>query len=149
MVSVKQLLTHKGGHKGDAVLAISPTATVRDALTLMATREVGALLVMEGSKLTGIISERDYARKVVLMGRTSKDTKVGEIMSTGVTTVRPEQTVTDCMELMTDRRIRHLPVVDGDKVVGVVSIGDVVKAVISNQASMIEHLEGYIGQRQG
>lgn len=149
MVSVKQLLNHKGGE----VLAISPTATVRDALTLMATREVGALLVMEGSKLTGIISERDYARKVILMGRTSKDTKVGEIMSTDLTTVRPEQTVTDCMELMTDRRIRHLPVVQGGsegttgKVVGVISIGDVVKAVISNQASMIEHLEEYIGQR--
>ncbi len=143
MVSVKQLLNHKGGE----VLAISPTATVRDALTLMATREVGALLVMEGSKLTGIISERDYARKVILMGRTSKDTSVGEIMSTDLTTVRPEQTVTDCMELMTNRRIRHLPVLDGDKVVGVISIGDVVKAVISNQASMIEHLEEYIGQR--
>ena len=143
MVSVKQLLNHKGGE----VLAISPTATVRDALTLMATREVGALLVMEGSNLTGIISERDYARKVILMGRTSKDTSVGEIMSTSLTTVRPEQTVTDCMELMTDRRIRHLPVLSDDKVVGVVSIGDVVKAVISNQASMIEHLEEYIGQR--
>ncbi len=154
MVSVKQLLTHKGGREGDAVLAISPTATVRDALTLMATREVGALLVMTGGNLEGIVSERDYARKVVLMGRTSKDTRVGEIMSTDLVTVRPEQTVTDCMELMTDRRIRHLPVVDGGegatgKVVGVVSIGDVVKAVISNQASMIEHLEGYIGQRQG
>ncbi len=143
MVSVKQLLNHKGGE----VLAISPTATVRDALTLMATREVGALLVIQGSKLTGIISERDYARKVILMGRTSKDTSVGEIMSTDLTTVRPEQTVTDCMELMTNRRIRHLPVLDGDKVVGVISIGDVVKAVISNQASMIEHLEEYIGQR--
>ena len=143
MVSVKQLLNHKGGE----VLAISPEATVRDALTLMATREVGALMVMTAGELKGIVSERDYARKVILMGRTSKDTKVGEIMSTDVTTVRPEQTVTDCMELMTDRRIRHLPVLDGNKVVGVISIGDVVKAVISNQASMIEHLEEYIGQR--
>lgn len=143
MVSVKQLLNRKGAE----VLSISPQATVRDALTLMATREVGALLVMEAGELEGIVSERDYARKVILMGRTSKDTKVGEIMSTSLTTVRPEQTVTDCMELMTDRRIRHLPVVDGNKVVGVISIGDVVKAVISNQASMIEHLEEYIGQR--
>lgn len=143
MVSVKQLLNHKGGE----VLAISPGATVRDALTLMATREVGALMVMTAGELKGIVSERDYARKVILMGRTSKDTKVGEIMTTSVTTVRPEQTVTDCMELMTNLRIRHLPVLDGDRVVGVISIGDVVKAVISNQASMIEHLEEYIGQR--
>lgn len=143
MVSVKQLLNHKGAE----VLAISPQATVRDALTLMATREVGALLVMEAGTLMGIVSERDYARKVILMGRTSKDTRVGEIMSTSLSTVRPEQTVTDCMELMTDRRIRHLPVLDGSEVVGVISIGDVVKAVISNQASMIEHLEEYIGGR--
>jgi len=143
MVSVRQLLNRKGTE----VLSISPQATVRDALTLMAKREVGALLVMEGGELLGIISERDYARKVILMGRTSKDTRVGEIMSTGVTTVSLEQTVTDCMELMTEGRIRHLPVVNEGRVVGVISIGDVVKAVISTQASMIEHLEGYISPR--
>ena len=143
MVSVRQLLNRKGTE----VLSISPQATVRDALTLMAKREVGALLVMEGGELSGIISERDYARKVILMGRTSKDTRVGEIMSTDPTTVSLEQTVTDCMELMTEGRIRHLPVVDGGRVVGVISIGDVVKAVISTQASMIEHLEGYISPR--
>jgi len=143
MVSVRQLLNRKGTE----VLSISPQATVRDALTLMAKREVGALLVMEGDELLGIISERDYARKVILMGRTSKDTRVGEIMSTDLTTVRPDQTVTNCMELMTEGRIRHLPVLDQGRVVGVISIGDVVKAVISTQASMIEHLEGYISPR--
>lgn len=143
MVSVRQLLNRKGTE----VLSISPQATVRDALTLMAKREVGALLVMEGGELLGIISERDYARKVILMGRTSKDTRVGEIMSTDLTTVSLEQTVTDCMELMTEGRIRHLPVMDEGRVVGVISIGDVVKAVISTQASMIEHLEGYISPR--
>lgn len=143
MVSVRQLLNRKGTE----VLSISPQATVRDALTLMAKREVGALLVMEGDELLGIISERDYARKVILMGRTSKDTRVGEIMSTDLTTVNLEQTVTDCMELMTEGRIRHLPVMDEGRVVGVISIGDVVKAVISTQASMIEHLEGYISPR--
>lgn len=143
MISVKQLLNRKGSE----VLSISSQATVRDALTLMATREVGALLVMAEGELQGIISERDYARKVILKGRTSKDTKVREIMSTNLTTVRPEQNVTDCMELMTNKRIRHLPVIDEGQVAGVISIGDVVKAVISNQASMIEHLEEYIGQR--
>lgn len=142
MVSVRQLLTLKGTD----VLSISPGATVRDALTLMAQEEVGALLVMEGDALEGIISERDYARKVILRDRTSKDTKVGEIMSTELTTVTPEQNVTDCMTLMTDKRIRHLPVLDQGKVVGIISIGDVVSAVISNQASMIEHLEAYITQ---
>ncbi len=142
MVSVRQLLTHKGPR----ILSISPQATVRDALTLMAQEEVGALLVMEGGELEGIVSERDYARKVILMGRTSKDTKVGEIMSTKLTTVTPEQTVTDCMELMTEKRIRHLPVLEGNNVTGIISIGDVVHAVISNQASMIEHLESYISQ---
>jgi CBS domain-containing protein len=142
MVSVRQLLKQKG----QAILSITPQATVRDALTLMAQEEVGALLVMEDDALTGIISERDYARKVILKGRTSKDTKVGEIMSTNLITVTPEQNITDCMTLMADKRIRHLPVLEGEQVVGIISIGDVVSAVISNQASMIEHLEAYISQ---
>jgi CBS domain-containing protein len=142
MVSVRQLLKQKG----QAILSITPQATVRDALTLMAQEEVGALLVMEDDALTGIISERDYARKVILKGRTSKDTKVGEIMSTNLITVTPEQNITDCMTLMADKRIRHLPVLEGERVVGIISIGDVVSAVISNQASMIEHLEAYISQ---
>lgn len=143
MVSVRQLLNRKGSE----VLSISPKATVRDAITLMATRNIGALPVMEDDALLGIITERDYARNVILKGRSSKDTCVDEVMSTGLTTVRPDQSITDCMELMTEKRIRHLPVIEEDRVVGIISIGDVVMAVISNQASMIEHLEGYIGQR--
>lgn len=143
MVSVRQLLKRKGSE----VLSISPKATVREALTLMASRNVGALMVLDRGELVGIITERDYARKVILMGRTSKDTRVEEVMSTELTTVRSDQSVTDCMELMTDKRIRHLPVVDDGQLGGVISIGDVVMAVISVQASTIEHLEEYIGQR--
>jgi CBS domain-containing protein len=143
MVTVRQLLNRKGSE----VLSISPKATVREALTLMASRNVGALMVLDKGELVGIITERDYARKVILMGRTSKDTRVEEVMSTELTTVRPDQSVTDCMELMTDKRIRHLPVVDDSGLCGVISIGDVVMSVISVQASTIEHLEGYIGQR--
>ena len=143
MVSVRQLLNRKGSE----VLSISPKATVREAITLMATRNIGALPVMEDNELLGIITERDYARNVILKGRSSKDTCVDEVMSTGLTTVRPDQSVTDCMELMTEKRIRHLPVVEEGRVVGIISIGDVVMAVISNQASMIEHLEGYISPR--
>ena len=143
MVSVRQLLNRKGSE----VLSISPKATVREAITLMATRNIGALPVMEDDELLGIITERDYARNVILKGRSSKDTCVDEVMSTGLTTVSPDQSVTDCMELMTEKRIRHLPVVEEGRVVGIISIGDVVMAVISNQASMIEHLEGYISPR--
>jgi CBS domain-containing protein len=143
MVTVRQLLNRKGSE----VLSISPQATVREALTLMASRNVGALMVLDKGELVGVITERDYARKVILMGRTSKDTRVEEVMSTELTTVRPDQSVTDCMELMTDKRIRHLPVVDDSGLCGVISIGDVVMSVISVQASTIEHLEGYIGQR--
>lgn len=143
MVTVRQLLNRKGSE----VLSISPKATVREALTLMASRNVGALMVLDKGELVGVITERDYARKVILMGRTSKDTLVEEVMSTELTTVRPEQSVTDCMELMTDKRIRHLPVIDDSGLCGVISIGDVVMSVISVQASTIEHLEGYIGQR--
>jgi CBS domain-containing protein len=143
MVTVRQLLNRKGSE----VLSISPKATVREALTLMASRNVGALMVLDKGELVGVITERDYARKVILMGRTSKDTRVEEVMSTELTTVRPDQSVTDCMELMTDKRIRHLPVVDDSGLCGVISIGDVVMSVISVQASTIEHLEGYIGQR--
>ena len=142
MVSVRQLLNRKGAK----ILSIAPSATVRDALTLMAQEDVAALLVMEGDALEGIITERDYARKVILMGRTSKDTRVSEVMSSKLTTVTPQQNVNDCMELMSGKRIRHLPVLDGSIVVGVISIGDVVKAVMANQASMIEHLEAYITQ---
>jgi CBS domain-containing protein len=110
----------------------------------MADKEVGALPALEGEKVVGIISERDYARKVILKGKSSMDTPVREIMTQKVLTVRPEQTIQECMALMTDKRIRHLPVLEDDRLVGIVSIGDVVKAVISQQEFMIEQLERYI-----
>jgi len=117
---------------------------VLQALEMMAAKNVGALLVMEGEKLAGIFSERDYARKVVLEGRTSKDTSVGDIMSSKVVCVTPQQSIEDCMALMTDKRIRHLPVIEGDRVLGIISVGDVVKAVISEQTFVISQLEHYI-----
>jgi CBS domain-containing protein len=130
--------------KSSRLLSISPEASVLDALKLMAEREVGALVVLDGDELAGIFSERDYARKVILFGKSSKDTAVREIMTRKVVCVRPEQSVEDCMALMTDKRIRHLPVLQGNTVVGVISIGDVVKEVISEQRFMIEQLEHYI-----
>jgi CBS domain-containing protein len=130
--------------KANKLLSISPEASVLDALKLMAEREVGALVVLEGEKLAGIFSERDYARKVILHGKSSKDTPVSEIMTHKVVCVRPDQSVEDCMALMTDKRIRHLPVLQNEKVIGVISIGDVVKEVISEQRFVIEQLEHYI-----
>jgi CBS domain-containing protein len=130
--------------KANKLLSISPDASVLDALKLMAEREVGALVVLEGEKLAGIFSERDYARKVILHGKSSKDTPVSEIMTHKVVCVRPDQSVEDCMALMTDKRIRHLPVLQNEKVIGVISIGDVVKEVISEQRFVIEQLEHYI-----
>jgi len=127
-----------------AVHTIAPTASVFDALTLMAQKNIGALLVMEGEKIVGIVTERDYARKVILMSRTSKETPVSAIMTTEVMYVRPGQTSDECMALMTDSRIRHLPVMDGGKLVGLVSIGDLVKEIISDQRFTIEQLEHYI-----
>jgi CBS domain-containing protein len=140
MKTVNEILQAKS-HK---LLSITPNASVLDALKLMAEKEVGALLVLEGDKLAGIFSERDYARKVILYGKASKDTPVSEIMTHKVVCVRPEQSVEDCMALMTDKRIRHLPVLEDQKVIGVISIGDVVKEVISEQRFVIEQLEHYI-----
>ena len=140
MTSVAHLLQAKG----HAVWSIPPDASVYEAIKLMADKEVGALLVMEGQRLVGIVSERDYARKVILQGKSSRDTPVREIMTDKVFYVRPEQTVEDCMALMTAHRIRHLPVLDDDRVIGVVSIGDLVKAVISEQEVRIQQLEQYI-----
>jgi CBS domain-containing protein len=132
------------GHKGGKIWSVAPNNTVYEALQLMAEKEIGAVLVMEADRPVGILSERDYARQVILKGRTSKDTPVREIMSTRLVYVRLEQTVEDCMALMTDKRIRHLPVLDEGKLLGVLSIGDVVKAVISEKQFLIEQLENYI-----
>ncbi|MDE3091787.1 MAG: CBS domain-containing protein [Chloroflexota bacterium] len=140
MTTVAQVLQEKGC----AVWSIAPDATVYAALESMAEKDIGALLVVAGDELVGIISERDYARKVVLKGRLSKDTCVRGIMSEKVVCVYPEQTIEDCMALMTAKRVRHLPVLADDKLVGVISIGDVVKAVIADQEFLIEELEKYI-----
>ena len=140
MNTVKQLLEGKTIR----LLSISPDASVFEALQLMAAKDVGALVVLEGERLAGIFSERDYARKVILHGKASKDTPVHEIMTHKVVCVRPEQSVEECMAVMTDKRIRHLPVLQDKKVIGVISIGDVVKEVISEQRLMIEQLEHYI-----
>src|SRR5437870_2235385 len=134
MTSVAQLL-HAKGH---AVWSIPQDGSVYDAIKLMADKEVGALLVVEAQKLVGIVSERDYARKVILQGKSSKDTPVREIMTDKVFYVHPEQSVEDCMALMTAKRIRHLPVLDDDQLIGVVSIGDLVKAHISDQEVRIQ-----------
>jgi CBS domain-containing protein len=131
-------------NKGHDVWSIRPDATVFDAVKLMADRQVGALLVMDGDKLVGIVTERDYARKVILEGRSSQQTRVRDVMTTRVLCVSPERTVQECMALMTDKRARHLPVLSHKRVVGVVSIGDLVKAVIEDQKILIEHLQHYI-----
>jgi CBS domain-containing protein len=140
MLSVQQLLDQKP--KG--VYSVAPSDPVLTAIRKMAEHHVGALLVMSGDRLAGIISERDYARKVVLLGRSSEETRVEAIMTAKVVTVTPRQDAHDCMRLMTDMRIRHLPVVNGERVVGVLSIGDLVRAVIEEQERTIADLESYI-----
>ncbi len=137
-------VAHILAEKGHQIHAVAPTDTVYSALELMAEAGIGAVLVMEGNQLVGILSERDYARKVILMDRSSKETPVADIMTPRVSVVGPGRSVEECMALMTEKRIRHLPVVDGDQVVGVVSVGDVVKAAISEREFMIEQLERYI-----
>jgi len=139
--TVDQVLRQKAFNK---VLPIAPEQTVHDALSLMAEYDVGALMVMSGSKLVGILSERDYVRKGILVGNHSRETLVRDIMTSPVRSVTPLHTVDDCMNLMTEGHFRHLPVLDGDKVVGVVSIGDMVKWVISGQEHAIQALECYI-----
>jgi CBS domain-containing protein len=130
--------------KGAEIWSVAPDTTVYDALEIMADREVGALLVLEGDRLSGVISERDYARKVILQGRSSRDTAVGDIMTHGVVTVTPSHTVDECMKLMTELRVRHLPVTEGGRIVGIVSLGDLVKYVITAQQEEIQHLHAYI-----
>ena len=130
--------------KGQNIWSLDPEALVYDAIEMMANKHVGALLVTSDGKLVGIISERDYARKVILQERSSKQTQVKEIMTSSLIVVRPDQTIEDCMRLMTENRIRHLPVVENEKVLGVVSIGDLVKWVVSAQAETIHQLQHYI-----
>ena len=140
MKTVGDVLKAKGG----TVFAAEPDATVYHALTVMAEKNIGALLVREEQRVVGIFSERDYARQVVLKGKASKDTPIREVMTSRVVFVRPEQNLEECMALMTDKHIRHLPVLDGTTLVGIVSIGDVVKAVISEKEFLIAQLEHYI-----
>jgi len=143
VVTVKDLL--KG--KGRVVWTIDPSKTVYDALILMAEKRIGALVVRDGKKVVGMISERDYARKVILAGKSSRDTTVADIMTTKVYGVSPSHSINDCMALMTEARIRHLPVLESGELVGIVSIGDVVKSIISEQKYIIRQLETYITGR--
>ena len=141
MTTVAQIL----GTKADrTVHTIAPTASVYEAVRLMADRNIGALVVVEHGQVVGIVSERDYARKIVLMARASKDTPLSEIMSSPVMYVQPDQSSEECMALMTENRLRHLPVMDGGQLIGLISIGDLVKATISEQQFIIEQLEHYI-----
>jgi len=137
---IREIVHNKGG----AVWTISPEATVLEAIQMMAEKNVGALLVTKDEKLIGIISERDYSRKVVLKGRSSKDTPVRDILSGHIIHVSPDHTVDECMRLMTEHRVRHLPVLEGNRIMGVVSIGDLVNWIISAQSSAIHQLETYI-----
>jgi CBS domain-containing protein len=140
MKTVQQLLESKRY----SVVSVAPSNTVLEALKVMADKEIGAVIVIDDGHLAGIFSERDYARKVVLQGKSSKDMPVREIMTEKVVCVRPEQTIEDCMGLMTDKRIRHLPVLEHKKVIGVISIGDVVKEMLSEKEFVIKQLESYI-----
>jgi CBS domain-containing protein len=144
------ILAHILSSKPDqSVHTITPTASVFDAVKLMAEKSIGALVVIEGEKVVGMITERDYARRIVLMARSSKDTAVREIMTTSVMYVRPDQTSEDCMVLMTEHRLRHLPVIDQGKLIGLISIGDLVKDIISEQKFIIQQLEHYIAGGHG
>jgi CBS domain-containing protein len=140
MKTIRQLLEGKSG----GLCTIGPDASVLDALKLMAEKNIGALLVVENDKLVGILSERDYARKVILQGKSSHTTPIKEIMTEGAVCVRPDNTVEECMALMTDKRIRHLPVLENEKLLGVLSIGDLVKETIAEQQLTIKQLESYI-----
>jgi CBS domain-containing protein len=131
-------------HKGSAVWSIAPDATVFDAIQLMADKNVGALPVVENGGLVGIISERDYTRKVILKGKSSKETPVKDIMTRELVTAQPGDSVTECMQAMTEKRVRHLPVVEGAKMIGLISIGDLVRRIISAQTATIDNLEKYI-----
>ena len=139
-----KLVRHLLDSKGSEIISIAEDASVLEAIKEMAERSIGSLLVMDGDTLKGIVTERDYARKVIVKGRSSKTTRVGEIMTAEVRTASTDQTVNDCMKIMTERRIRHLPVVEDGKVLGLISIGDLVQAIIADQQEEIEQLEHYI-----
>ncbi len=139
-LTIRQLLNHKVS----GIYAIRPDASVLEALELMAREDISSVLVMEGDALKGIFTERDYARKVILRGRNSRDTVVRELMTSQLITMTPSQTIDDCMAIMTEKHIRHLPVIEGDKVIGLVSIGDVVKSIIAGHEETIQQLAGYI-----
>jgi len=143
METVRSMLRHKGSE----IFWVAPEATVYEAVAMMADKSVGALLVLSGGKLAGIVSERDYARKVILKGKHSHEMQVREIMTSPVFTVSPGHSVEDCMRVITAHRIRHLPVMEGDALVGMISIGDVVRSIISTQAHAIDQLSGYIEGR--
>ena len=140
MTTIAQLLKTKG----DQIWSVEPKATIFEALEIMSEKEIGALLVMEDGKLTGIFSERDYARKVILKGKSSKETPVGELMTKKVFYIDSQKTINDCMAMMTAKRIRHVPVIEDNQVMGIVTIGDVVNQIISEQEVTINHLENYI-----
>jgi len=140
MKLIKHLLDAKGGH----IISVTPETSVLDAIKLMADHGIGSLVVMDDEELRGIMSERDYARKVIIKGRSSESTLVSEIMTPNVFTTSSAQTVNDCMALMTEKRIRHLPVVEDNSVIGMISLGDLVQAIISDQKEEIEQLEHYI-----
>ena len=139
-----KLVKHLLDSKGREIISIVQEASVYDAIKLMADHGVGSLLVMDGDELKGIVTERDYARKVIIKGRSSESTQVREIMTTDLVTTTSAQTVNECMTMMSERRIRHLPVMSGEEVVGLISIGDLVQAIISDQQEEIEQLENYI-----
>jgi CBS domain-containing protein len=131
-------------NKGKKIWSVTPDTTVYDALVILADKDVGALPVVSQGKLVGIFSERDYARKVILLGRSSREMRVHEIMTAAVITVTPENSIEECMQIVTSHRVRHLPVLVGERLAGIVSIGDLVNAIISNQAETIQHLNNYI-----
>lgn len=139
-----KLVQHLLDSKSQGIISVTVDASVLDAIKLMAEKAIGSLLVMHGDELKGIVTERDYARKVIVKGRASESTQVGEIMTPNVFTATTQYTVNQCMTIMTERKIRHLPIVDNDTVIGMISIGDLVQAIIADQQEEIEHLEQYI-----
>ncbi len=146
MTNVAHILQSK---PDPTVYTVAPTALMFDAVTLMAEKNIGALLVMNGETIVGMVTERDYARKIVLMGRTSKETLVSDVMTFPVMYVRPQQSTEECMALMTDKRLRHLPVLDNGKLTGLISIGDLVKDIISEKDFIIQQLQHYIAGDRG